>query len=45
MKWLTAIKTERLIVDGQLRLFEGKKQYGEISSIKNGGKVQTAISS
>ena len=37
-------KTDKLIVDGQLRLFEKERKYGEISETPNSRKIQTTLS-
>ncbi len=37
-------ETEKLIVDGQLRLFEKGREYGKISETTNSRKIQTTVS-
>jgi len=36
--------TDKLIIDGQLRLFERERKYGKISKTTNSRKIQTAVS-
>ena len=37
-------ETDKLIIDGQLRLFEKKRKYGKVTKITNSRKIQASIS-
>jgi DNA (cytosine-5)-methyltransferase 1 len=37
-------ETDKLIVDGRLRLFEKEKEYGEISETSNCPEIQATVS-
>ncbi|MHC1605402.1 MAG: DNA cytosine methyltransferase [Candidatus Methanofastidiosia archaeon] len=45
--WLPTVyqrETDKLVVDGQLRLFEKEREYGKISETSNSRKIQTPVS-